>query len=90
MNPIMLYALLAVFCGAGIRTIFGWLKAGGPFKFGKFLRTVLIAFVAALMVLGTKIVHMDPWQLFFSVLTMTYAMDDIKNLRKTPQVYEGE
>lgn len=88
MNGAIMWAFLAVFFGASVRTGLGWLKSGGPFDFGKFLRTLLIAFLVALIILGTKVLTTEPLKLFFSVLTLTYAVDDIKNLKKTPKIYE--
>jgi len=79
---------IVVLIASALRVLLGWLKAGGKFDVGKFIRTVLIGYIGALIIIGTKISNVSLTGLFFSVLTLNYAIDDMKNTKKKPIIGE--
>lgn len=81
---------LVIFLAAALRTFFGWLKSGGEFDPGKFLRTMVIAFVGALIILQVKIFTLDLVILFFAVLNLNYVIDDVRKAREIPRIGQTE
>ena len=70
-----------IFLAACMRTLLGWLRSGEKFKAIPFARTLIIAFLSAIVLVRGDIFSMEYLALFSAVLNVNYVVDDIRKIK---------